>query len=300
MNNVKKLFSIKDLENLSGIKAHTIRIWEKRYNLLSPDRTDTNIRTYSLASLQKLLNITMLYHNGYKISKIAKLADNEIPVIVRNLATKNSSKSQAINAFKMAMMNFDQTLFFKTYEELLTGNSFHEIFFEIFIPLLNDMGMLWQTDSITPVNEHFITNLIKQKILINTEKLQLNEPTKKDKVFVPYLPENEIHDIGLLYINYEIVRSGYKSIYLGQTVPLDNLRVLMKYFNNVHFVSYFTVVPTKEKINKYLLDFEELALEENANAQLWLLGHQTQYVDLKRLPECIRTFTSIPEITKEI
>ncbi len=300
MNNVKKLFSIKDLENLSGIKAHTIRIWEKRYNLLSPDRTDTNIRTYSLASLQKLLNITMLYHNGYKISKIAKLADNEIPVIVRNLATKNSSKSQAINAFKMAMMNFDQTLFFKTYDELLAGNSFHDIFFEIFIPLLNEMGLLWQTDSITPVNEHFITNLIKQKILINTEKLQQNEPTKKDKVFVPYLPENEIHEIGLLYINYEIVRSGYKSIYLGQTVPLENLRVLMKYFNNVHFVSYFTVVPTKEKINKYLQDFKEIVLQENPHAQLWLLGQQTQYLDMKHQPEFVRTFTSIPEITKEI
>ncbi|MCJ7468554.1 MAG: MerR family transcriptional regulator [Maribacter sp.] len=300
MNNVKKLFSIKDLENLSGIKAHTIRIWEKRYNLLSPDRTDTNIRTYSLASLQKLLNITMLYNNGYKISKIAKLSEKDIPIVVRDLASKNSSKSQALNSFKMAMMNFDQTLFFKTYDDLLAVNSFHDIFFEIFIPLLNEMGMLWQTDSITPVNEHFITELIKQKILINTEKLQQNEPTKKEKVFVPYLPENEIHDIGLLYINYEIVRSGYKSIYLGQTVPLENLRVLMKYFDNVYFVSYFTVVPTKEKISRYLQDFEELVREENANVQLWLLGHQTQYLDLKTLPSCVRTFKSIPEVAKEL
>jgi DNA-binding transcriptional MerR regulator len=299
MNNVKKLFSIKDLENLSGIKAHTIRIWEKRYNLLSPDRTDTNIRTYSLASLQKLLNITMLYNNGYKISKIAKLAEKDIPGVVRDLATKNSSKSQALNSFKMAMMNFDQTLFFKTYDELLATNSFHDIFFEIFIPLLNEMGMLWQTDSITPVNEHFITGLIKQKILINTEKLQQVEPTRKDKVFVPYLPENEIHEIGLLYINYEIVRSGYKSIYLGQTVPLENLRVLMKYFDTVYFVSYFTVVPTKEKISRYLQEFEEIVREENADVQLWLLGHQTQYLDSKTLPAYVRTFTSIPEVTKE-
>ncbi len=111
MNNVKKKFSIRDLENLSGIKAHTIRIWEKRYNLLSPDRTNTNIRSYSLGSLQKLLNITLLYNNGYKISKIAKIPEQNIPLLVREIVSKNSVKSHAINAFKVAMINFDQTLF---------------------------------------------------------------------------------------------------------------------------------------------------------------------------------------------
>ena len=155
MNNVKKSFSIRDLENLSGIKAHTIRIWEKRYELLSPERTSTNIRTYSLASLQKLLNITLLYNNGYKISKIAKLQEADIPLI--------------------SMINFDLSLFQNTYSSLLSEKSFRDIFWEYFIPLLNELGLLWQTDTISPAHEHFITNLIKQKIYTSTEKLQLIE-----------------------------------------------------------------------------------------------------------------------------
>jgi len=200
MNNVKKHFSIRDLENLSGIKAHTIRIWEKRYNLLSPERTDTNIRNYSLASLQKLLNVTLLYHNGHKISKIAKIPENEIPLVVREIVAKNSNKNHAINSFKLAMVNFDQTIFFNTYNNLLSQQSFREVFKNTFIPLLNELGLLWQTDTISPAHEHFITSLIKQKILLNTEKLQHLKPTKTDKVFVAYLPENEIHEIGLLRI----------------------------------------------------------------------------------------------------
>ncbi len=299
MNNVKKYFSIKDLENLSGIKAHTIRIWEKRYDLLTPERTSTNIRTYSLASLQKLLNITLLYNNGYKISKIAKIPEKEIPATVKTLAANSTLKSHAINAFKLAMVNFDQTLFFNTYDGLLAEKTFQEIFSEIFVPLLGEIGMLWQTDSVTPANEHFITGLIKQKILINTEKLQHVEPVKQNQVFVPYLPENEIHEIGLMYVNYEIVRSGYKSIYLGQTVPLENLRDVMKYFDNLVFVSYFTVVPSKERINKYLKDFDKMMKDEGNSSQLWLMGYQTQYLKKEKLPSYIRTFTSIKEICKE-
>ena len=158
MNNIKKRFSIKDLENLSGIKAHTIRIWEKRYDLLSPERTSTNIRTYSLSSLQKLLNITLLYNHGHKISKIAKIPDQNIPEMVRDIVAHNSVKNHSINAFKLSMINFDQTLFMKTYDGLQSDKKFHEIFREVFIPLLNELGMLWQTDTISPAHEHFLTN----------------------------------------------------------------------------------------------------------------------------------------------
>ena len=160
VNNVKKHFSIRDLENLSGIKAHTIRIWEKRYNLLNPERTTTNIRTYSLKSLQKLLNVTLLYNNGFKISKISKIPESEIPVIVREIVAKNSHKSHAINAFKLAMINFDQSLFLTTYNSLSRELTFREIFNQIFIPLLNELGLLWQTDTISPSHEHFITCLL--------------------------------------------------------------------------------------------------------------------------------------------
>jgi len=299
MNNVKKSFSIRDMENLSGIKAHTIRIWEKRYNLFSPERTATNIRTYSLRSLQKLLNIVLLYHNGYKISKIAKIPENEIPVLVRGIVAKNSEKSHAINAFKLSMINFDQALFFNTYNSLLAERSFREIFIEVFIPLLNELGLLWQTDTISPSHEHFITNLIKQKIYINTEKLQIIEPTRKDKVFVLFLPENEIHELGLLFLNYEINLKGYKSIYLGQTMPIENLVDIIKYYSNVHFVSYFTVSPTKDEIQKYIASFEK-EVNSIGNSKLWILGHQVQHMGSEELPDSIKTFNSIERLVGQL
>ena len=148
MNNVKSIFSIKDLENISGIKAHTIRIWEKRYNVLVPMRTDTNIRFYDLANLQKLLNITLLHNHGYKISRISKFSDEIIPEIVREIITGKSVKNHAISAFKIAMINFDQTLFFNTYNDLLSEKTFREVFYEVIIPLMNEIGLLWQAGTI--------------------------------------------------------------------------------------------------------------------------------------------------------
>ncbi|HMI06614.1 MAG TPA: MerR family transcriptional regulator, partial [Flavobacterium sp.] len=145
MNNVKTVFSIKDLENLSGIKAHTIRIWEKRYNVLQPMRTETNIRLYDLASLQKLLNITLLHSHGYKISKISQFPPEKIPQLVREILSERNTKNHAINAFKIAMLNFDQAHFINTYNTLLSEKSFREIFYEVFIPLMDELGILWQT-----------------------------------------------------------------------------------------------------------------------------------------------------------
>ena len=135
MNNIKTTFSIKDLENLSGIKAHTIRIWEKRYNILEPLRTDTNIRLYDLSSLQKLLNVTLLNDYGYKISKIATFPPEKIPSLVKEIIQEKNSKNHAISAFKIAMMNFDQELFLNTYNWLASEKSFRELFFVFFIPL---------------------------------------------------------------------------------------------------------------------------------------------------------------------
>ncbi|XLS30355.1 MerR family transcriptional regulator [Flavobacteriaceae bacterium M23B6Z8] len=299
MNNVKRNFSIKDLENLSGIKAHTIRIWEKRYDLLKPHRTDTNIRYYPLSSLQKLLNITLLYNHGYKISKIAKMDEETIPVMVREIISENSVKNHSINAFKLAMINFDQTLFYSTYNSLLTDKSFREVFYEVFIPLLNELGLLWQTDTISPSHEHFITSLIKQKILINTEKLQMIEPSKKDKVFVLYLPDNEIHEIGLLYLNYEVVLRGYQSIYLGQTVPMESLKDILKYFPHINFLSYFTVEPNKERVRDYVEQFSKEINQSGANS-LWILGQQIKHLQPDQLPESVRTFESIEQVVKEL
>lgn len=298
MNNIKNTFSIKDLENLSGIKAHTIRIWEKRYNVLEPMRTDTNIRYYDLSCLQKLLNITLLHEYGYKISKISKMPAEKIPLLVSEIVSSKSAKNHAISAFKMAMMNFDQTLFFKTYNELLSEKSFKEIFFDVVIPLMNEIGFLWQTDTITPAHEHFISYLIKQKLLINTEKIQVLEATKTEKLFVLYLPMNEIHELGLMYLNYEIISSGYKTIYLGESVPTESLKDLKKYFTNIVYVCYMTVEPEKAEVNNYIKHLQTEILDETS--ELWLIGRMTDYIEVKNPLGKIKTFNSIEQLVDNV
>ena len=295
MNNVKNVFSIKDLENLSGIKAHTIRIWEKRYNILEPMRTDTNIRFYDLNSLQKLLNITLLHNHGYKISKISKYPEDKIPVLVRDIVTDKSVKHHAISAFKMSMMNFDQSLFFKTYDDLLSEKSFREVFHEVFIPLMNEIGLLWQTDTISPAHEHFITYLIKQKVLVNTEKMQYNQPTNDSRTFVLYLPSNEIHELGLMYLNYEILLQGYRTIYLGESIPIESLLDVKNYFNNLTFLSYLTVEPDKDGVNDYILELNKQVLNDETS-ELWLIGRMVEHLETKNITEKTNVFHSITDL----
>jgi methanogenic corrinoid protein MtbC1 len=298
MNNVKNTFSIKDLENLTGIKAHTIRIWEKRYNILEPLRTETNIRYYDLKGLQKILNITLLHDYGYKISKISKLPPEKIPVLVNEIISTKSVKNHAISSFKMAMMNFDQKLFLDTYNNLLSDKSFREIFFEVFIPLMEEIGFLWQAETISPAHEHFISYLIKLKLWVNTEKIQSNEPTKNDKIFVLYLPSDEVHELGLMYLNYELIFSGYKTIYLGESVPLDSLKDIKKYFNNIVYVCYSTVEPHKEILGTYVKDLKEQILDDDS--KVWFIGRNSQNIDEKLRDEKIRVFENITEFVQEI
>lgn len=298
MNNIKSVFSIKDLENLSGIKAHTIRIWEKRYNILEPMRTDTNIRLYDVDNLQKLLNITLLHDHGYKISKISRFPKEQIPQIVNEIITKKSAKSHAISAFKMAMMNFDQTLFFSTYNDLLNEKTFREIFFEVFIPLIEEIGILWQNNTISPAHEHFISYLIKQKVLINTEKLQMQEPIKNDTVFILYLPLNEIHELGLMYLNYEILLQGYKTIFLGESVPIECIKEMNVHFDNITFICYMTVEPSPSDINNYVIQLKDEF--KNFEHKFWFIGRMIENIDPKFLDNQYQSFHSILELTHNL
>lgn len=299
MNNIRVDFSIKDLENLTGIKAHTIRIWEKRYNLLSPNRTDTNIRHYSLASFQKLLNISYLNNNGLKISKIASLSEDEIPAKVREIASRYKIEDHAINSLKMAMLNFDQVLFYNTYNHLIEKKTFSDIFYNVFLPLLNDIGLLWQTNTITPAHEHFLSVHIKQKILINIESLQSLEPKPSSKTFVLFLPENEIHDIGLLFINYKLRSKGYHTIFLGESVPMESLKDLLEFFNEITFISYFTVYPETQDIPSYVEKFNHLLLNKQ-HTKLFLLGSKLSEVNITKLPKKVTTFNSIESLVKDL
>jgi len=299
MNNIKSSFSIKDLENLSGIKAHTIRIWEKRYNLLEPERTDTNIRLYDLESLQKLLNISYLNHNGYKISKIASLESSSLPQLVKEVAAKDHTNTHTLSRFKMAMLNFDQTLFYNTYDDLTTVKSFREIFYEDFLPLLSHIGLLWQTDTITPAHEHFISTLIRQKITVNIEASRSESNPVSKTTYVLFLPDNEIHELGLMYLNYEIVAHGHRSIFLGQSVPVPSLMDVLSFHDHIIFVSYFTVKPEKDELLDYINDFTAKLLTSN-HAKLYILGQMLNHIDETKLPKKVTSFSSIENLVKKL
>lgn len=297
MNSIKKDFTIKDLENISGIKAHTIRIWEKRYNLLQPQRSDTNIRYYSHKNLQKLLNIVLLNNNDFKISKVAKMSDEDIILNARELAFKIAVNDEAINSFKLAMFQFDKVLFNTTYNKLLHKKTFREIFKDVFIPFLEHIGLLWQTDTLLPAHEHFISNLITQKIQINTEKLEYNVSTS-DKTYVLFLPENEIHELGLLYLNYELALRGHNTIYLGQSLPLDNLNYFFEGNQEICFITSLTVQPLDDKVEEYFNEIDEIL--NKTKHSLIAIGKKAMDVTDLKFKSNIQLYPRVSELLKEL
>lgn len=297
MDNIKKNFSIRDLENISGIKAHTIRIWEKRYNLLTPERSKTNIRYYSHQNLQKLLNIVLLNNNNYKISKISEMNDELINFTARELAFNTSINDDAINSLKLSMFKFDKALFNKTYNKLLVTKDFREIFKEVFIPFLEHVGLLWQTETILPVHEHFISNLITQKIQINTDELRHTQ-ISSENVYILFLPENEIHELGLLYLNYELVLRGYRTIYLGQSLPLNNLNIFFDIHDKISFVTSMTVRPYDDDIVDYFDTLDNII--SSTSHTLIAIGKKVMQFSSNNFKSQISLYPSISELLKEI
>ncbi len=284
------------MENLSGIKAHTIRIWEKRYNIFAPERTTTNIRLYNLENLQKLLNVTFLYNSGFKISKICKLTNDEIKQAIQELTEKKGDKDHFIDELKLSMFSYDQFKFEQTYSRILSEMSFREAFSDVFIPLLEFVGVQWLSDNITTSHEHFVTSLILQKLMINIERVQSVRPDKR-KVYVLFLPDNEIHELGLMYVNYELSRSGYQTIYLGPSVPIESLESIISCYSSISFVSYFTVYPTKSEVNAYLAEIDNKILY-NYNLSLSILGRNAQDVSFKS--DRIKVFNKVDDLLNKM
>lgn len=295
---IKSKFSIKDLENLSGIKAHTIRIWEKRYHLLLPDRTDTNIRTYNLEALQKILNIAYLRNAGIKISSIADMNLKDIENKVRYFAEDNNKNDHSIQELKLAMINFDQHLFQRVYQDSLQKLGFSGVFSQLFIPFLKELGFLWQSKTINLAHEHFISHLIKQKLLVNLEELQYSDPIDTDKVFILFLPENEMHDLGLLFLNYELLKRGYSTIYLGPSMLLESL----PFFKDKHakpiFITYITVKPSEKQIPAFLNQFDR-KVSNGDDIELWILGILAQKLKEKDLKPHQTVYKNISEIIEK-
>ncbi|MBC7695673.1 MAG: MerR family transcriptional regulator [Burkholderiales bacterium] len=237
-----RLYQITELEKLTGIKAHTIRIWEKRYNLIEPDRTSTNYRRYNDEQVKKLLNVSTLLSNGYKISKIAAFNEKEFYLkIIESKETKNEDVvcTTFINELLSAMIDFDERTFQKTYLAVIKHLGLFEAMLNVFYPLLNKIGLLWTINDINPAQEHFASCLIKRKIMSETDALPFAKSRKKK--FLLLLVPGEMHDISLLFANYIIRSKGHETIYLGQDVPYENISVVLKQIKPNFILTFFTL-----------------------------------------------------------
>ena len=214
-------YSIADLEKLSGIKSHTIRIWEKRYNIVSPERTDTNIRAYNDDQLKKILNISFLINNGLKISKIASLSLDELSSKVLSLTSSTDSFEAQINDFVICSLQFDEPLFENTYNGLRKNHTLSYIYENIFIPTLRRIGALWSSGELFPAQEHFLSNLIKQKFYHAIE--DADSKIKMGKKAYLFLPPWEDHDFALLYSNMVLKENGYDVVNVGKTISFDSI-----------------------------------------------------------------------------
>jgi DNA-binding transcriptional MerR regulator len=243
-------YSIKDLEQLSGIKAHTIRIWEKRHHIVEPQRTDTNIRYYSDEDLKRIMNVSVLNTHGIKISKIINLTNEELGKKVSELSESKNDTEIYIDQLVIAMVDLEEEKFEKILSNLTLKFGFERTVIEILYPFLEKIGILWMSNNISPAQEHFISNLIRQKIIVAIDNLPL--APKSSKRVLLYLPENELHEIGLLFYHYITKKLGYRTYYLGQSVPYADLKSIYETHNPEILISSFTSSPNAHHLDNYL------------------------------------------------
>lgn len=242
-------YSIKDLEQLSGIKAHTLRIWEQRYNLLAPKRTETNIRFYDELDLKLILNVALLNDNGLKISKIASMDQDQIHREVLALTEKSLTFEDQIQALTISMIELDEARFEKLLSKSIQRLGFEQTMLQIIYPFMSKIGILWQTGTINPAQEHFISNLVRQKLISAIDQLGIRGQGKK---FLLFLPEDELHEISLLFAAYLIKARGHKVIYLGQSTPFNDLRSVANFHQPDFVISVFTTHPVSNEVQGYL------------------------------------------------
>jgi len=287
-------YSIKDLEKLTGIKAHTIRIWEKRYEIVEPSRTSTNIRYYSDDDLRKLLNISVLTKYGFKISHLAELSDDQLAEKIMNLTYQASGYDTQIESLIAAMIELDDGKFEKTINNATLGMGFENTIVKIIYPFLERIGILWQTGSINPAQEHFVSNILRQKMLVAIDS-QVIRPKKDAKRFILWLPENEFHEIGLLFYSYLVRKSGNKILYLGQSVPFDDIVEVAKYKTPDVLVTYFTSSQQDDYIHNYI---RKLA-ESFPSQKIYISGYQVKDLN-ESLPSNVHKLTSALAFNEEL
>ena len=263
------VYSIKDLEHLSGIKAHTLRIWEQRYKLVTPKRTDTNIRYYDDQDLKLILNVSLLKENGFKISKIAEMSEVDLRQKVIQITEQSSRFPDQIQALTLAMIDLDEDRFEKIISTNTLQIGFESSMINIIYPFLVKIGFLWQTGAINPAQEHFISHLIRQKIIVAIDG-QVVKADKSSSKYMLYLPEGELHELSLLFSSYIIKSRNHKVIYLGQSLPLQDLQEAY----NMHRPDYIMTVVTSTPGQDLIQEYVDRLASKFPDAELLFSGYQ--------------------------
>lgn len=248
-------YSISDLERLSGVKAHTIRIWEKRYGIISPARSGTNIRRYTNAQLRHLLNISLLNQHGFKISRIGDMSAADIEDAVIAVTRENAKGAEA--GLLLSLLDMSEQLFAQSFAQLTQQRGFEDAFINGIFPFFERIGIMWQVGTITPAQEHFFSNLVRAELIAATRQLPLPTPEGKPPVLL-FLPEQELHEIGLLFYNYALRRRGYSTIYLGQSVPLDSLPAVIASHQPAMVITGVTMEMTEKEFSLFARHISQL------------------------------------------
>ncbi len=282
-------FTIKDLENLSGIKAHTIRIWEQRYNFLKPHRTTTNIRYYSNDELKTVLNIALLNKYGFKISHIDRMQPTEIREKILSLGDTRAIQERIINDLVQEMVDLEMEKFEKILANYITAKGIERTVIQIIFPFLEKIGILWQTGHINPAQEHLVTNIIRQKLIVGIETTVSH--IKLDKIFLLFLPEGEHHELGLLFMYYLVKSRGAKTIYLGANVPVKDAEHVVKLKKpDVVFV-HLTATASNFNFEKFLNNVEQ----RFGGVNTVISGQLTQSYK-KKIPQSVQFKRSLSEV----
>ncbi|MDE0472718.1 MAG: MerR family transcriptional regulator [Ekhidna sp.] len=243
------VYSIKDLEHLSGIKAHTIRIWEQRYHLFSPNRTETNIRFYNEDDLKLILNIATLRSHGYKISKIVDMNDREIHEAVHDICKYSESLSDQMHSLTNSMVDIDELAFLEVLNRNIERYGFEKVMTEIVYPFMNKVGILWLTNAINPAQEHFISNLVRQTLIVKTNEVAIHP---EQPLFLLFLPEKELHELGILYANYLLRENGIRTVFFGQSVPLEALEEAYHKLEPAYILTAMITAPDPSNVQQYV------------------------------------------------
>lgn len=287
-------YTIRELENLSGIKAHTIRIWEKRYGLIAPERTSTNIRTYCDTELKKLLNVSILNRNGIKISRIAQLSHEEIVQKINQFTLDVTDTESQLESLTLAMIDLDEFRFEKVLARAIIQFGFEETVTRVLYPFFVRVGVMWQTGSVNPAQEHFISNLVRQKFFVAIDGLVIAEKPEA-KRFVFFLPEGELHEMGLLFFCYMAKKRGHHTIYLGQSVPLPDVMEVVRIRQIDYLVTAFITSFNGKDLDRYARALSEKFREKI----IYLSGSQSTGLS-NELPPNIHIVSSPADFLKEL